>query len=215
MTNVRTKRMLAYGVGLNDADYPVTRHEVVDGKHQIVWKCPIYTTWRSMLTRCYSPGYQASKPTYVGCSVALEWHLFSAFRAWVITKDWHGKQLDKDLLQPGNKHYSPETCCFVGGTVNSFITDNAASRGAYPLGVSWHKKTGKVQARCGNPHSGQDDYLGVFDCPNKAHLAWATRKLKHAVVLAAQQTDQRIAAALIAMFETRHAAARVSLTINT
>ena len=216
MAKVRAKRTLAYGVGVNDADYPVVRHEIVGGVWKITWKCPIYAVWRSMLTRSYSTRYQARKPTYAGCSVAKEWHRFSSFRAWVITQDWRGKQLDKDLIHVGNKVYGPEFCCFISGTINSFLTDSSAARGVYPQGVSWHRKLEKVQARCGNPITGKEDYLGVFDCPNEAHLAWATRKLEHAHSLAAGQADKTVSSALIARFASVHAqaemAAQVSLT---
>lgn len=207
MTGVRTKRAPAYGVGINDANYPVTTHEVVGGKRRIVWKCPVYTVWRSMLTRCYSPSYQRAKPTYVGCSVAPEWHSFSAFRAWAITKNYTGKQLDKDLLCPGNKVYSPATCCFISRRVNGFLLDNKESRGEYPVGVSWHGKLRKVQARCSDPNAGGADYLGVFSCPNEAHKAWAAKKLEYAKILASEVGDAVIAEALLRRFERVYALA--------
>lgn len=207
MTTVRTKRVLAYGVGINDANYPVTTHAVVDGKHRIVWKCPVYAVWRSMLTRCYSLNYQRTKPTYAGCSVAPEWHSFSAFRAWAITKDYAGKHLDKDLLCPGNKVYSPTTCCFISRKVNGFLLDNKEFRGEYPVGVSWHRKLRKVQARCSNPNGGGADYLGVFGCPNEAHKAWATKKLEYAKTLASEAGEAAVAEALLRRFERIYALA--------
>lgn len=204
--------MLAYGVGRNDADYPVTVHEVIDGRSRMTWKCPIYTVWRSMLTRCFSEKYHIGKPTYVGCTVDTSWHSFSVFRQWVLTQDWQGKQLDKDILVPGNKVYSPDTCCFISWQINVFLTDSTATRGEYPIGASWKKRIGKFQSRCGNPHTKGDDYLGVFHTADQAHMAWATQKLKHAEALASEQSDARVADALVRRFTAIYETAKVVLT---
>lgn len=201
MERTRAKKISAYGVGLNDAEYPVTKHEMVNGKRKIVWKCPIYVVWRSMLTRCYSYSYQSTKPTYAGCSVATEWHLFSVFRAWAITRHTAGSVLDKDLLHPGNKVYSPSTCCFISPRANGFVAENNEQRGEYPIGVSWHKKLRKLQARCCNPYNTARDYIGVFDCPDKAHMAWAAKKLEYAKLIAAEMADEHVALAIVHRFE--------------
>ena len=130
---------LVHGVGINDADYEVTRYEyvIVDGrkKQKRIWICPYYQTWKGMLGRCYSTKYQDTRPTYKGCSVSEEWLTFSNFRAWMEKQDWEGMQLDKDLLFEGNKVYSAETCVFITREVNSFTTDCGASRGEWRVGV--------------------------------------------------------------------------------
>jgi hypothetical protein len=38
----------------------------------------------------------------------------------MITKDWIGKQLDKDLIGDGSI-YSPDTCCFIPSRINTVI----------------------------------------------------------------------------------------------
>jgi len=189
---------LVCGVGINDADYTV--QPVVFGKQVM---CPFYETWQSMLRRCYSATLQAKYPTYIGCSVAPEWLNFMTFRAWMIRQDWVGMELDKDLLIPGNRVYGPQTCVFVSAKLNKFTTGHAAARGEWPLGVYWHKRDGKFRAKCCNPFTGKQEYLGYFTCPDAAHEAWRARKHQLALQLAEQQTDPRLAAALSIRYLSR------------
>ena len=149
-----------------------------------------------MLKRCYSEKAQERNPMYAGCSVHHGWHKFSAFRAWMETQDWQGRELDKDLLISGNKIYSPESCVFVDSMTNTFIIDCGSARGAYPIGVYFDKHAKKFQAKCSNPFRKKQDYLGYFFCPNEAHLAWRKRKNELANQLADLQTDDRVANAL-------------------
>lgn len=194
---LRKSNKLLFGVGLNDVDYSVTLHEYVGGKNKIVWVCPFYTKWRSMLSRCYYKKFQLTNTTYVGCSVIKEWHKLSGFKAWMEQQDWEGKDLDKDILIKGNKIYSPDTCVFVDSKVNMFLTEGAAKRGSLPIGVSLHKRTGKFQAECRSVVEGKAIYLGLYTDAEEAHKVWLSFKLEQAMILASQQTDQRIAAALV------------------
>jgi len=195
-------KKLVFGVGINDADYAVAKYETtgyVDGKQKrrLVWYCPYYMTWNNMLQRCYSTQYQERKPTYKGCSVSEEWFTFSNFRRWMEKQDWEGMQLDKDILFKGNKVYSDETCVFVTREVNSFTTDSGAARGEWLIGVSRHKASSKFQSQCRNPLTKKQENLGYFTCEEEAHQEWLKRKLELAHLLAAEQTDERVAKALI------------------
>ena len=195
-------KKLVYGVGVNDADYVVEKRETIrygDGKqkHKLVWVCPYYLAWMNMLRRCYYTKFHESRPTYIGCSVSDEWLTFSNFKRWMEDQDWDGKQLDKDLLFDGNKVYSAETCVFVTKAVNLFTTDSGASRGEWLIGVSWHKGADKFLSRCSNPFTKKREHLGYFDCEVEAHQAWLKRKLVLARLLAAEQTDDRVAKALV------------------
>lgn len=195
-------RKLVYGVGINDADYVTQKKEsvgYVDGKRKrkLVWNCPYYQTWVGMLKRCYSTKYQEKRPTYKGCSVSDEWLTFSNFKNWMENQDWEGKQLDKDLLLEGNKVYSSETCVFVAPMVNSFTIDCRAARGEWLIGVYWDKRDRRFHSRCNNPFTKKLEHLGLFTCELEAHQAWLKRKLELAYELAAIQTDERVAKALI------------------
>lgn len=194
-------KKLVCGVGINDADYVVTEYETteVNGKrnYKRVWVCPYYRTWKDMLRRCYSTKFQEKYPTYEGCRVSEEWLTFSVFKCWMEKQDWEGLQLDKDILFEGNKVYSAEACVFVSNMVNSFTIDCGASRGEWPLGVYWDKQKGKFMSRCCNPFTNKREYLGYFYCEEEAHQEWLKRKLELAHLLAAEQTDGRVANALI------------------
>ena len=197
---LRTRKLVC-GVGINDADYVVKKVETIEvngvRKHRLVWECPYYRAWKNMLQRCYSAKYQKKCPTYLGCSVSEEWLRFSNFRRWMEEQDWECKQLDKDLLLEGNNVYSEETCVFVTQTVNKFTTDRVNDRGECLIGVYWDKRVGRFRASCRNPFTKKQEHLGYFTCELDAHQEWLNRKLELAHLLAAEQTDERVAKALI------------------
>ena len=195
-------KKLVYGVGINDADYVTQKMETigyVNGKQKmkLVWECPYYRSWKGMLMRCYSDKYQEKYPTYKGCSVSEEWLRFSNFKRWMEKQDFEGMHLDKDLLFEGNKVYSADNCVFVTSTVNNFTIDRGNDRGECLIGVYWNKRDGVFQSRCSNPFTKKREHLGLFTCELEAHQAWLKRKLELATLLAAEQTDERVAKALI------------------
>lgn len=186
------------GFGIKDVDYLVERKAVVDGKRKTVWICPYYRAWRGVISRSVSQTWKKKSPTYEKCTIHPEWQYLSNFIKWVDSqpvKNWQDCELDKDLIVTGNKHYSPETCCFIEQRVNTFLTDCGKVRGDYPLGVNI-RDSGRFSARCGNQITGTREWLGTFDTPLEAHKAWQTRKHELACELAKTQSDPRVAKAL-------------------
>ena len=192
---------LVFGVGTNDLDYKVRVMEYVteDGGERIlkpVFVCKYYEVWKDMLKRCYSNKYLESNPSYNGTSVCNDWLYATVFRKWMDEQDWQGKSLDKDIIVPKSKLYSPDTCGFVLQATNKFVIARDASRGRYPIGVTLCKRTGKYQASCGNPFSGKREYLGHYSTPKEAHEAWRKRKHDLAQLVAAKESDMRVVEAL-------------------
>jgi hypothetical protein len=193
------KRSSIFGVGINDADYPVyiTKNKTINGKNKIIskWECKYYSVWRNMLLRCYSKQYQAKNKSYIGATVDPRWHSFTAFKQWMITQDHEGNHLDKDLLS--GSVYSPETCLFVPPKVNYFIRDSRKNAGL--SGSCFDKARNKWISSCSTAF-GKVKNLGRFDTEIEAHQAWKTEKLNQAKILAATIEDQRIAEALITRY---------------
>ena len=192
---------LTYGVGVNDLGYRVQVYEYVTkngGKRiqKTVFRCKYYAAWKSMLERCYSNKYLERNQSYIGTSVCSEWLSATAFKKWMEQQDWSGKCLDKDIIAPGSKLYSPETCAFVLKATNLFVTASDASRGEYQIGVNLYKRTGKYGAKCGNPFSGKQEHLGYYSTPKEAHESWRKRKHELSQLVAATESDPRVVEAL-------------------
>ena len=86
--------------------------------------------------------------------------------------NWQGKALDKDVLCPGNKHYSPETCVLISESLNNLLTGRDAKRGDCPKGVV--NSRGRYRARVGG--NGKRKEVGSFDTPEEAHKAYCIAK---------------------------------------
>ena len=188
---------LVYGVGVNDLGYRVHVREELpkNGGRRVrkpVFICKYYEVWKDMLQRCYSNKFLESYPTYIGTSVCSEWLSATAFKKWMEKQDWQGKCLDKDIIAPGSKLYSPDTCAFVLEATNLFVIARDACRGEYPVGVYLYKRTGKYRAQCRNPFTGKQEYLDLFSTPEEAHEAWRKRKHELAQLVAATESDPRV-----------------------
>lgn len=134
-----------YGVGyLGEGKY----YSRTEGK---LLKC--YDTWHSLLRRSYWKGYHASEQSYKDVTVCEEWHNFQNFAQWFEEsykphmEGWH---LDKDILQTGNKIYSPETCVFVPQEINKFFIKKKIKDNGLPLGVQVNHYSYKAEVGVGD-----------------------------------------------------------------
>ena len=166
-------RGLTQCVGINDLDH-VTLIKL-DGA--LIYKCKYHTTWTSMLNRCYSSKWVDTYPSYAHVTVAEEFKRASSFKSWMetqITEDCSGAlQLDKDILYPGNKEYSPTTCAFVPQFLNMSLNICERGSGSMPKGVySYTLKRGEVryswQVEAASGKLGK----GGLTCKWEAHKEW-------------------------------------------
>ena len=169
----QTKR-LVYGVGVNNLNEPVKINRKV---------LKFYDVWKAMIRRCYSEKSHIKRPTYIGCSVCDEWLILSNFKEWFNIHYREGMELDKDIFIPGNRVYSPETCRFVPGYINSLMTDAKAIRGELPCGVVAKKpnlKTRRInttyEAKCCDGHGKQ--IRKVFKTVAEARQWYITTKTR-------------------------------------
>lgn len=179
---------LLYGVGIydlrNDPSHATSWYE--DGKRKL---CPYYQRWFSIIQRLHSKRHQQRRPTYHGCVICEEWKTFSNFMAWMKTQRWEGKEIDKDIIVPGNKLYSPETCVFVSRNLNSLLLGslNNTQRGELPIGVTYCKKQKIFKSYL--KLMGKTTYVGIYDNPDQAHEAYKKAKIKHILEVAENLTE--------------------------
>lgn len=192
---------MIYGVAINDLKYPTQKCEtrIINGKRvrKVLWKCPYYSRWTAMLTRCYNKDELAKHPTYRNKFVCDEWLIFSNFKNWMEKQDWEGKHLDKDILFEGNEIYSPETCIFVSQEVNKFVIEKSKDRGL-PFGVHF-------DANRNRPYVAQSgcNWIGDFHSAKAAELAWCEYKFDLALELAERIEDKMVAAAIVTRYSNR------------
>lgn len=135
--------------------------------------------WRSMILRCNLDNYQNRYKTYENVSVCKNWLNFQNFAEWCVEQkgfnceDTNGRkfQLDKDLLRPENKVYSPEACRFVPNEINCFFQRGVGKRVNSMRGFR-KVKSGKYLVRVGS------DYLGTFDTKDEAKQVYQLEKLR-------------------------------------
>lgn len=121
------------------------------GRHKSSYngvKNKTYTRWMDMMQRCYSKSVHEKFPTYKECSVDPLWHNFQNFAEWYENHEYfnHGYQLDKDLIQFGNKIYSPDLCSLIPRELNMLINDGGSLRNGLPLGIKRCLRTGFYMA---------------------------------------------------------------------
>jgi hypothetical protein len=177
----------------------------------------LYAYWMRMITRCYNEKEQAkpSSRAYIGCSVDSDWHNFQNFLEWATVNPHYGKlddagkiwHLDKDIVDIGNRVYRASSCVFVPNEINVFFSSPEIGNTGY-LGVNYIKpatkgaKEGYI-ARCHN--GGDRKYLGYYNTPQEAYLAYREAKIKVAKELAEKwkgEVDNRVTKALL-NFEER------------
>ena len=149
-----------------------------DGKWCVTWE---YHKWRSMLKRCFDNNYKEKQPTYKDATWCNRWLCFANFlEDFAILKQeysWDDDiklNLDKDILHKGNKIYNLENCVLVPNWINLLFIKSDAKRGSYPVGVSYHKRAKKYEAKCSI--NGKQTRLGYYNTIEEAFNAYKIAK---------------------------------------
>ena len=152
--------------------------EFKDGKNVHTWE---YDKWQKMLQRCFDNKFKEKKPTYKDITCCNRWLCFANFlEDFEILKQeysWNEDEklnLDKDILHKGNKIYGLENCVLVPQWINTLFIKCDASRGQYPVGVSYHKRDRKYQACCSV--NGKLIGLGYYSTPLEAFSVYKIAK---------------------------------------
>ena len=159
-----------------------------------------YNLKNNMKTRCYNTNYHKVRPDYKDCTICDEWlDDKKSFYEWVDHNFYEIEgeptvELDKDILVPGNKVYSPDTCIFVPKRINDlFVHIHGRKKNGLPTGVTYSKKTGKYQAAvresCKDTDSKDEDKkktvrLGFFDTIEEAYEVYKTHKMAEIIYIA-------------------------------
>lgn len=142
-----------------------------------------YTIWKAIIERCYSDVIHRKNNTYKNCSVDISWAFYSNFKKFYDENYREGYEIDKDIITPGNKVYSPEHCRFVPPLINR-LAFRLSSKG-------YVESAGKFRAYINI--KGKRKFLGSFLNSKDAHSAYAcARELYIKKVAAKYYNDQLI-----------------------
>lgn len=145
-----------------------------------------YNAWRNMLKRCYDPCTINKHLTYQNAIVCKEWLNFQTFAEWFHRNYYElfdeRVDLDKDIIKKGNKIYCLEYCSFVPQSINTLLIKSNSSRGKYPIGVNFNKRSNKYIASISI--DGESKHLGHFITSLEAFSAYKIAKEKQIKIIA-------------------------------
>ena len=187
-------RQLIYGVGINDIMIPEFT------------KTRTWRTWCGIIRRTDKRDpkllSQPGKEYYADCTLDPRWYELSVFKEWIEKwDDFENKEVDKDLLIPGNKIYGPDTCLMVRPIVNSWFKPNAG-KGGLPRGVSWN--SGWKRGKSSNPYraqitpiGGKRTGLGYYATIEEASAVFEKARKEQIQILIETETDLKVKNAMV------------------
>lgn len=165
-------KKLVYGLGVNDADYPTQYIDIRTTNRAI---CPYFRTWKSIIQRVAKPSAIHKDIVY---TIHPEWISFMSFKKWMKQQDRVGKVLSRIILDPDNTTFGPDTCRYISKELHGLISKKSTPD-HLPRGVTIrHTAKGVIRyiAKCSDPRDHTIKYLGSYDDPTKAHVAYIAFK---------------------------------------
>ena len=171
--------VFGYGyLGIDKKGNTPNVNEFKDGKNVHTWE---YHKWGNMLQRCFDNKLKERRPTYKDVTCCNRWLCFANFLEdlEILKQEYNWDDdiklnLDKDILNKGNKIYSLENCILVPQWINSLFTKRDNDRGDYPIGVSYRKDRKKYKAQC--RINGKIIGLGYYNTIEQAFNAYKQAK---------------------------------------
>lgn len=167
-----------------------------DGEQRLQMHTRACVLWNNMVNRSREDSAQRKNNTsYV--QVENHFESYDMFTDWCqdqygyLNKNPHGTfwSLDKDILVPGNRIYSPDTCMFVPLSVNNVLLGSDKTRGDDPIGAKLHVQGNCVKYMASCRQRTGTSYIGVFLTPEEAHAAWQLAKIERLWEEALDVTD--------------------------
>lgn len=160
---------------------------VGDGKyigHEDCVSTSAYRSWQKILERCYNEKYKDKYKSYfMITSICDEWLNYQNFAKWYCENEYEVDErlhVDKDILYPGNKIYSPYHCLLVPQRINMLFTNKKNKRGL-PNGI---KKNGnKYYAKYNSME------LGSANTIEEAYELYAKRKKEEIIKVAEEYKE--------------------------
>lgn len=160
-----------------------------------------YSTWFSMMRRCYCEKSKILQPAYIDCTVDEEWHNFQNYAEWYYNNPYAkvGWCLDKDIIVQGDRVYHKDYCTFVPQEINASVIYKSTTKYGLPRGVSKHRyDSSKYTAYVWDKH--ESKYKGVYETPEEAYAEYVRGKKKKFLDLVEKykgKVDPRVCDALI------------------
>ena len=154
-----------------------------------------YSLWMNMMQRSYSKSVHEIFPTYENCSVDPIWHNFQNFAEWLENNKYYRPdyQVDKDLIQIGNKVYSPDLCSLIPRELNMLLNTGGSLRNGLPSGIRYSSKHNRYSA--GFSKNGKWKNIGSYKCLKQAMTAYKIEKENYIRQIAAKYrglVDERV-----------------------
>ena len=152
-----------FGIGfLGDGEYVSRKNDKLEDAYEM---------WSGIMARCYC--YPDRYPAYFGKYIVCdEWHNYQNFAKWFEENKYEVNErlhIDKDILFPNSKMYSPKTCLLVPQTINMMFMNKPNKRGL-PNGI--------YKSRKGYLAEYNENKLGIYPTVEMAYEVYASEKEK-------------------------------------